>query len=308
MIQVVTGSEKIRFKRIVVACNMHTKPKEQILALIDTNASGKSQILKREAFVEIRNGQIPTKHERFTQILKDMDIAVRAVDHTVSQGALSNAHGDWYEWMLAIASWNASAKHPNLNVAIPLPNKAVLQLSSLYVPNLSEKIDDLRQKVEESSTVQLISSNPDFVLIRRELADRLFGPIRPYSKIDVADLDTLNGLWGSLVGNCAFEDIVGYLSVKTSLRPDRRLQISHEGSLMKALYVHLQTREWILNPPGLRYYAMATKVGASDRDSLKTVATHSITTVASIPEPAVDEVYEVNTLKAAKKSFKEILT
>lgn len=277
------------------------------MALIDTNASGKSQILKREAFVEIRNGQIPTNHERFTQILQDMDVAVRSVDPTVSQGALSNAHGDWYEWMLAIASWNISANYPTLNVAIPLPNKTTLQLSSLYVQSLSEKIDDLRRKVEESSTVQLISSNPDFVLIRRKLADQLFGPITPYAQIDVADLDALNGLWGRLVGNCAFEDIVGYLSVKSSLRPDRRLQISHEGSLMKALYVHLQTREWILDPPGLRYYAMATKVGAPDRESLKTVATHSITTVASIPEPAVDEVYEVDTLEAANEAFREIL-
>ena len=278
-----------------------------ILAFISTNASGKSQILKREAFVKIRNGQIPTKHERFTQILQDLDDAIRAVEPGVSTGALSNAHGDWYEWMLAIASWNVSAKHPALNVAIPLPNKTMLQLSSLYVQSLSEKIDDLRQKVEESSTVQLISSNPDFILIRRELADQLFGPITSYSQIDTGDLDTLNGLWSKLVGNCAFKDIVGYLSVKSSLRPDRRLQISHEGSLMKALYVHLQTREWIINPPGLRYYAMATRVNASDRESLKTVATHSITTVASIPEPAVDEVYEVDTLKAANKSFKEIL-
>lgn len=285
----------------------HDKLEDCILALIDTNARGKSQILKREAFVEIRKGRIPNNHERFTKILYDMDVAVRAVDPTVSQGALSNAHGDWYEWMLAIASWNLSAEHLGLNVAIPLPNKLLLQLSSLYVESLSAKIDDLRQKVEESSTVQLISSNPDFVLIRRELADQLFGTITPYSQINVADLERLNSLWTMLVGKCEFEDIVGYLSVKTSLRPDRRLQISHEGSLMKALYVHLQTREWILDPPGLRYYAMATKVGAPDRDSLKTVATHSITTVASIPEPAVDEVYEVDTLEAANEAFREIL-
>ncbi|MEQ3715077.1 Cfr10I/Bse634I family restriction endonuclease [Pseudophaeobacter sp.] len=277
------------------------------MAFIGTLANGRPQILKREAFVEIRGGQIPTRHERFTQILQDLDDAIRAVEPNVSTGALSNSHGDWYEWMLAIASWNVSAKYPALNVAIPLPNKTTLQLSSLYVQSLSDKIDDLRRKVEQSSTVQLISSNPDFILIRRELADRLFGPITPYTKIDVDDLDKLNGLWSALVGNCVFEDIVGYLSVKSSLRPDRRLQISHEGSLMKALYVHLQTREWIINPPGLRYYAMATRVGASDRESLKTVATHSITTVASIPEPAVDEVYEVDMLKTAKKAFKEIL-
>lgn len=257
--------------------------------------------------MELRGRQIPTRHESYSQILRDLGVQVRAVAPRVTTGALSNARGDWYEWMLTIASWNISARYPALNVAIPLPNKTTLQLSTLYIQRLEEKIEDLRRKVEESSTVQLISSNPDFVIIRRELADRLFGPITPYATIDVNEIDTLNGLWANLVGECAFEDIVGYLSVKSSLRPDRRLQISHEGSLMKALYVHLQTREWIINPPGLRYYAMATEVKAPDRESLKTVATHSITTVASIPEPAVDEVYEVDSLPSATRAFKEIL-
>lgn len=277
------------------------------MIFIGKAADGKPQVLKREAFVEIRRGRIPEDYERYSDILKELDHAIRAVEPKVTSGALNNAHGDWYEWMLTIASWNVAAINPNLNVAIPLPNKKTLQLSDLYVEDLSKKIDDLRQKVEKSTTVQLISSNPDFIIIRRKLAQNLFGTIKPYTKVSVGDLEELNKLWLGLVGKCVFEDIVGYLSVKSSLRPDRRLQISHEGSLMKALYVHLQTREWIIDPPGLRYYAMATKVGEPDRDSLKTVATHSITTVASIPEPAVDEVYEVDTLDAALKAFNEIL-
>ncbi|WP_373695840.1 Cfr10I/Bse634I family restriction endonuclease [Brunnivagina elsteri] len=38
------------------------------------------------------------------------------------------------------------------------------------------------------------------------------------------------------MGKCNLKDIIGYASIKTSLRPDRRLQIPHEGSLMKAIY------------------------------------------------------------------------
>jgi hypothetical protein len=84
------------------------------------------------------------------------------------------------------------------------------------------------------------------------------------------------------------------MSVKTSFRPDRRLQIPHEGSLMKALYAHLVTREWELTPRGLKYYAVACSVGEPDRRALKTVATHSITTVTNLPQAAVDEVFCVN--------------
>jgi len=53
---------------------------------------------------------------------------------------------------------------------------------------------------------------------------------------------------------------------------------------MKAIYTHLQTREWIINLKGLKYYAFSTKI--SDKNALKTVATHSITTVSSLPQAA----------------------
>ncbi|MCC5846693.1 MAG: Cfr10I/Bse634I family restriction endonuclease [Verrucomicrobia bacterium] len=91
-----------------------------------------------------------------------------------------------------------------------------------------------------------------------------------------------------------FKTIVGFAATKTSFRPDRRLQIPHEGSLMKAIYAHLVTREWELKPRGLKYLAIACKVGEPDRRALKTVATHSITTVTDLPKAAVDEVYRIN--------------
>ncbi|MFB6305931.1 MAG: Cfr10I/Bse634I family restriction endonuclease, partial [Flavobacteriales bacterium] len=114
-------------------------------------------------------------------------------------------------------------------------------------------------------------------------------------------------LYRNLENSCTFEDIKGYISVKISLRPDRRLQIPHEGSLMKALYVHLQTRDWILNPSGLKYYAITTELSKDDRKALETVATHSITTVNQLPEPAVDEVLEVNSLEEAYSVFSTFL-
>ena len=77
---------------------------------------------------------------------------------------------------------------------------------------------------------------------------------------------------------------------------------------MKALYVHLQTRLWITEPKGLVYYAMAMALNESDRKALRTVATHSITTVSSRPQSAVDEVYEVSSMGAAKRIFCSILS
>ncbi|WP_276607000.1 Cfr10I/Bse634I family restriction endonuclease [Vibrio breoganii] len=40
--------------------------------------------------------------------------------------------------------------------------------------------------------------------------------------------------------------MVGCFSIKTSLRPDCHLQTAHEGSLTRAVYVHLQIRSWFM--------------------------------------------------------------
>lgn len=264
--------------------------------------------MKREALIEIREGRLPSETDRYTDILDSLDERIKAEFPKVTNGALSNSHGDWYEWLLAINAWNQAASNPNLNMLVLLPNKSSLDLAQLYTTRLQDKIIDLRKKVAESSQVKFITSNPDFAIIDRSLVNRIFGQFDPIEQISWEGIETVSSCYKRLLNSCEFDDICGYLSVKTSFRPDRRLQIAHEGSLMKAIYVHLQTREWIINPRGLKYYAMATMVGNADKDALKTVATHSIISVSSIPEPAVDDVFEVNSEVDARNAFSVIMS
>lgn len=268
---------------------------------------GSSQIIRAEAISHLRSGNLPSDEENYKTIIAELDRQIREADSRVSQGALNNVHGDWYEWMLAIEAWNICASNEEADLPLLLPNISSYDVARLYKDDLYDLIEDLRKKVLDASTVQLITSNPDFVIISRELVKRVVGDIQPITAISTDILSSLNDAFRAFSGHCNFEDIIGYISVKTSLRPDRRLQISHEGSLMKALYVHLQTREWILRPPGLKYYAITTKATNADREGLKTVATHSITTVSSIPQPAVDELYVVNSAPVARTVFSEIL-
>lgn len=270
-------------------------------------SNNRPQVMRAEALSFLRERQLPRDDETYTGIIAGLDASIREADDRVTQGALSNVHGDWYEWMLAIEAWNICAENPNADLPLLLPNIRVYDVSRLYEDDLYDLIQDLREKVLQASTVQLITSNPDFVVIDRQLVQEILGDITPITTITNETLDNLNSTYREFSASCEFEDIVGYLSVKTSLRPDRRLQISHEGSLMKAMYVHLQTREWIINPPGLKYYAITTRATDADKQGLKTVATHSITTVSSIPQPAVDEVYEVNSPVIARNVFGQIL-
>lgn len=271
-------------------------------------SSGKSQIAKDLAFCSLLKSKVPSDNKKFTDLFNEFDKSIQKIDSKITTGALSNAHGDWYEWLLAITAWNYFTSNKKSNLAILLPNVNQFDVAKLYIAELSELIEDLRKKVASSSDVELISSNPDFVIIDGKIARKMLAKEKPITTITPKNLTKLQTFYQQLVGLCEFNDIVGFVSVKTSFRPDRRLQIAHEGSLMKALYVHLQTRQWILKPNGLKYYAMATKVGPKDRAALKTVATHSITTVNSLPQAAVDEVYEVNSLKQAHTALAQVLS
>jgi hypothetical protein len=276
------------------------------MAIVNYDGQGKPQIKSIEAFCSLRHGQIPNINETFRGILDSLDQAIRIECCDVTQSALNKCHGDWYEWIVACVAWNFRLTRNKNSMALLLPNISSFDVASLYTPDLYEHINDLRQKVLNSAGVQLITSNPDFVVISADniqLDDTFNTPITEFTEDSIRKLKESYRLF---IGKCSFNDIVAYLSVKSSFRPDRRLQIPHEGSLMKATYIHLQTREWIINPKGLKYYAAASKVNDADRGALKTVATHSITNVQSLPQAAVDEVFEINSVEQAHLAFSEI--
>lgn len=278
------------------------------MPLIRTLGNGKSSILKDEAFCELLGGALPPDAKLFTELFEQFNDSIKRADARITMNALNNVHGDWYEWLLAISAWNYYCETEEAHLAVLMPNVARFDVSKLYVQRLYDLVTDLKQKVLSSSSVQLITSNPDFVIIDNRLARNLIADPEPIGNINTDILSALGGKYGTFIDKCEFDDIVGYVSVKTSLRPDRRLQIPHEGSLMKALYAHLQTREWITRPRGLRYYAISAEISEPDKQALKTIATHSITTVFSLPQAAVDEVYKVNSLVEAKEAFRIILT
>lgn len=277
------------------------------MAFIRTLADGKPQVRRASALCELRENLLAGENEEYTEIFKILDTKIKAANSKIKQGALNNIHGDWYEWMLAIEAWNYSIDHPDSYILLILPNITSYDVVRLYQDELYNLIVDLREKVLKASTVQLITSNPDFVIIRRNVVDQVLPVRQKIEALSIENLKMLNDAYLNFSEKCNFEEIIGYASAKLSLRPDRRLQISHEGSLMKALYVHMQTREWIINPPGLKYYAISTSMTDPDRNALKTVATHSITTVHSRPQPAVDGAFVVNTPRQAREMFEEIL-
>ncbi len=267
----------------------------------------KLQVKKAETFSQCFSSALE-ENLSFTSVVKAIDERIKNDHPSIDSSALSNSHGDWYEWFIAFTAWNYRIETNSKYLLLILPNKRQFDVSTLYQTKLSEYISDLKSKVSSSSNVELISSNPDFVIIDTSDLELPSEFNEKINKISTNTIDMLNLAYKKFIGKCSLNNIHGYLSVKTSFRPDRRLQIAHEGSLMKAIYVHLQTRDWIINPKGLKYFAASTSVGQPDYEALRTVATHSITNVSSKPQAAVDKVFMINDVESATAALSVIFS
>lgn len=272
-------------------------------------SDGKLQIDKIESFCSLLEKKMPNEQTSFSGIMDKFSKVIKQRHSRITTGALSNSRGDWYEWLIAIGAWNYHVQNPGSHLALLLPNVRTFDVAQLYDCELYDLIVDLRNKVKNAAKVQLITSNPDFVLLKSNVTKTIEndGSLELITQINSRNIKLIEECYKQFVNRCNFEDIAGYFSVKSSLRPDRRLQMSHEGSLMKAIYTHLQTRKWLINPPGLKYYAISSYVSDSDRKALKTVATHSITTVFNVPQAAVDEVFEIDSYSDCNKVFNLVL-
>jgi hypothetical protein len=110
------------------------------MAIVNYDRQGKPQIKRIEAFCSVRNGQLPNINETFRGILNSLDSAVKAECADVKQGALSNCHGDWYEWIIACVAWNFRLTSNKNSIALLLPNISRFDVASLYTSDLYEHI------------------------------------------------------------------------------------------------------------------------------------------------------------------------
>lgn len=275
--------------------------------VIEYDKSGKPTIKRAETFCSVLDSKLPASHTSIKALFDSIDEQIISQHPKVKKEALNNCHGDWYEWIIGASAWNFRIDNDKSYLLLSIPNIKQFDVAALYKKELFDYIADLRNKVFKAADVELITSNPDFVIINSQNFNFGSDFNNKFEKIDDKAVNKLQTAYSFFTNLCGFEDIVGYLSVKTSLRPDRRLQISHEGSLMKATYVHLQTRDWIINPAGLKYYAASTEIGEADRKALKTVATHSITNVQSVPQAAVDDVFKIDSINEAYDAFEKII-
>ena len=140
-------------------------------------------INSRGSFCALLNGALPAQDAAFTELFEAW--TVNLTDIGASQAAVNNVKGEWYEWLIAICAWNYRVnQNPGSHITLKLPNIAQFEVSRLYQPPLYTLIADLRQKVEEAAHVSLVTSNPDFVLLRHGEGDVPQGLLEPIAGVD----------------------------------------------------------------------------------------------------------------------------
>jgi len=276
--------------------------------VVEYQRDGKPVLKPFETLVTFLSCNPLSIDEPYNEFFSKVDAEIKEKHPGVKDGALNKVHGDWYEILLALVAHNVCVEQASTVDIMLLPKSTSYDVTKLYEPRLSGYINDLRMKTESFNGVSLKASNPDFVAIdRRELSETR-GTLRRIRKLGLREIKYLESKYRRYNQACSLNSLFGYLSVKTSLRPDRRYQIAHEGSLMKALYVHLQTRDWVIQPRGLRYWAAAMEASSADSDALNTVATHSLVSVQGTPEKAVDNLFIIPTPAEAKERFTEMIS
>ena len=262
---------------------------------------GKIAIDKKAAFCELMESLPFRENELISNKLEEWDRFILSIEPNVSRGALNNSHGDWYEWILAISAWNLSCnKNSNKHILL-LPNVSSFNVGNLYLNNIQQIVNDLKEKSRRDAGVNFVTSNPDFVYIR---SNEIFSrePISIQS-LNVDGLNRIEDFFKNFKSKLSLEDLIGFLSVKTSFRPDRRLQIAHEGSVLKSIHSYIANQKRQSNAKPLLYYAISTRTSDADKTALRTLAAHSITSDSEPLTTAVDDVIEINSLLDADSFF-----
>lgn len=120
-------------------------------------------------------------------------------------------------------------------------------------------------------------------------------------KIDTMDIDSVGYLtlqWESLIGRCAYSDILGILSIKSGCRPDRTACFNREAMHKLLLREMSRFDEDRRRSTGSRFFVIT--------GNLSSLNAYLETISYKHPEPAVNAATEVHTLSG--KAIRRIMS
>lgn len=152
------------------------------------------------------------------------ELAIRSAninfDKSPADGSINNSRGRWFE-LLFLSKFKSllsqSSEANNIDI-YKLPSASENKpFYKLFIPAQRAEL-----KIMNPST-----SNPDFMIAKKTVSQSAFTP-SPSIVNKYQD--------SSFFGNVNMDDVISFISIKTSARPDRRYQQIYEANLVKALF------------------------------------------------------------------------
>ncbi len=280
----------------------------------DHKIEHKTNLRRENCFIAAFASGLPPDNIPIKDIMKAMQTAINQACAklglpAVNANAFNNARGSWFELLVTITLWNIRIDHPKYHssVLVKLPNVGTLKFIDLFEPRARAMLNDLEISLSLKG-VNLVTSNPDIICVSNLQGMDFTSEFQTkFLNANQDCITTITNAYTKIVGKCKHNSIRFGLALKASTRPDRRLQIPHEGSILKAINAHLQTRFWDASHNIYYYAATASPITQADREAFKTAATHSITDVNVKPMPAVDKSFYLATLSDVKAMFEECM-
>ncbi|WP_279615264.1 Cfr10I/Bse634I family restriction endonuclease [Photobacterium leiognathi] len=138
-----------------------------------TYINNKPSIKVAESFVHLINS-VPLDNWDYKESLECLQNNILNEDRSITSGAFSNVRGTWFEWMVSVDAYNHWVEHNHNLLLLNLPNISRFDSSSLYVAEVYDFVQDLRSKLESGLDIQMITSNPDYVIIDTTRLEQYF--------------------------------------------------------------------------------------------------------------------------------------
>ncbi|UBK86161.1 Cfr10I/Bse634I family restriction endonuclease [Clostridium perfringens] len=276
------------------------------IEFIKNKPSIKGQLVMEEVFFD----NLPNEDLTLMEYLNMLESHAKSVANynnstLLLSGGISNVRGSWLEVLMAVEYWNSFVSSNQTILVLKMPNVSTFNFRKLFDEEATSKINILEEKLSLNN-VTLTTSNPDFLLIDTSKINFKF----PTNKINNLRIDSVTNIlemYKNLEGKCSFDSIIGGISVKTSLRPDRRYQAVHEGNILKAIFIYLQQKSNVKDFKFKYYFLTPSKLTQPDKVALSTVATHTLVSSDGTPEKSVDLHFNPKLIKDLKTVYKDII-
>ena len=176
----------------------------------------------------------------FIDIVNQIEqVVVRKATQSISQGSLNNCRGTWNELAFLMEAHRSIIQATKNLYLVKMNSETSIKFWEIYQKESRRKYDlliDIFRKREEPIFIRC--STPDFVVIRRDVIQD--SPVSNILQNPSPPLKEINELYKVIKNKCLPHQVKGFISLKTSNRPDRRYQILSEANVTKfaSRYIH----------------------------------------------------------------------